>query len=505
MSQMVKDNKNLFQEALKLHQTGNFADAEILYNEILETQPENIDTIFFLGTLKLQQGELEEARLLLEKATTLKPDHATAYNNLGTVLKDQDKPDDAVKSYKKSIALKPDYAMAHSNLGNLLKDLGRYDEALENCQCAISLQPDYADAHNNLASTLQKQGRHDEAIESYNMAIKYNPESIHTHINRSSALLLTENFKDGWPEYEWRLHTKNCNSGTFHQTQWDGSPLNGKTILVHAEQGFGDTIQFIRYLPMVKNQGGYVIFECQKNLIRLLKNCTGIDKIIEMTSKPNVNFDTHIHLLSLPGIFGTSMDSIPSDTPYITVDPEFAEQWRLKLANNNDFKIGIVWAGRPTFKDHYRSCSLDDFAPLAEIPGITFYSLQKGPASEEILNPPKDMKIINLDKELTDFSDTAAAMINLDLIISTDTAVVHLAGAIGKPIWSLLHTSSDWRWFLNREESPWYPHPNGLAGLAGMRLFRQSKFNDWNGVFEQVKRILKKEIVDCEQKSALQI
>ena len=510
MSQIVKDNKNLFQKALKLHQSGNLADAEILYNEILETQPENIDTIFFLGTLKLQQGELETARMLLEKVITLKPDHSTAYNNLGTVLKKQGKTDEAVKRYNESITLKPDYAMAHCNLGNLLKDLGIFDEAEACCRRAISLQPDYADAHNNLASTLQKLGKHDEAIVSYSMAIKYNPESIHAHINRSSALLLTENFEDGWPEYEWRLHTKNCNSGTLHQPQWDGSPLNGKTILVHAEQGFGDTIQFIRYLPMIQEQGGYVIFECQKNLIHLLKNCAGIDKIIEMTSKPNVNFDTHIHLLSLPGIFDTNMDSIPSDTPYITVNPELAEQWRIKFANNYDFKIGIAWAGRPTFKDHCRSCSLDDFAPLAEIPGITFYSLQKGPASEEVFNLPNDMKIISLDKELSDFSDTAAVMNNLDLIISTDTAIVHLAGAIGKPVWNLLHTSSDWRWFLNREDSPWYPRPcpndavgqaNGQAGRAGMRLFRQSRFNDWKGLIDQVRKALIQEIANYEEKN----
>ncbi len=181
------------------------------------------------------------------------------------------------------------------------------------------------------------------------------------------------------------------------------------------------------------------------------------------------------------------MDSIPSDTSYITVDSVAAEQWRLKLANNDNFKIGIVWAGRPTYKDHYRSCSLDDFSPLAEIPGITFYSLQRGPASEEVFNPPKDMKIISLDKELIDFSDTAAVMNNLDLIISTDTAVVHLAGAVGIPIWTLLHTSSDWRWFLNRDNSPWYPE---------MRLFRQTKLNNWTDLFKQVKETLLQKIDD---------
>ncbi len=513
MNQMVKDNKSMFQEALSLHQTGNFADAETLYNEILETQQEDIDTIFFLGTLKLQQGNLEAARVLLEKVTTLKPDHATAYNNLGTVLKELSQPEEAVKSYNKSITLKPDYAMAHCNSGNLLKELGRFDEAEASCRCAISLQPNYADAHNNLGSTLQKQGKLDEAIISYNRAIELNPDSISARINKSVALLLTENFKEGWPEYEWRLHTKNCIPRTLKQPKWDGSTLNGKSILVHVEQGFGDTIQFVRYLPIVQDQGGYVIFECQKNLIRLLKNCAGIDKIINITSKPNANFDTHIPLLSLPGIFGTSIDSIPSDIPYITVEPRLVEHWQKKISSNSDFKIGITWAGRPTYKDHFRSCSLTDFAPLTAIHGITFYSLQKGPASREVLNPPEGMKIINLENDLNDFADTAAVMKNLDLVISTDTAVVHLAGAIGKPIWTLLHSSPDWRWFLNRDDSPWYPSPrqndvtrpddlvgreqaNGLAERSGMRLFRQTNHNDWTETFEKVKQTLLKFMED---------
>ncbi|MCP4268491.1 MAG: tetratricopeptide repeat protein [Candidatus Brocadiaceae bacterium] len=485
---MVKDNTSMFQEAHKYHQDENLADAETLYNEILETQPENIDTIFFLGTLKLQQGNLEEARTLLEKVTKLKPDHATAYNNLGTVLKEQGKPEEAVKCYNKSIILKPDYAMAHCNSGNLLKELGRFEEAEASCRRAISLQPDYADAHNNLGSTLQKRGKFDEAIISYNRSIKLSPDSISARINKSVALLLTENFEEGWPEYEWRLHTKNCIPRAFKQPRWDGSTLNGKSILVHVEQGFGDTIQFVRYLPMVQAKSGHVIFECQKELVSLLKNCNGIDRIVEISSNPDVNFDTHIPLLSLPGIFGTNIDSIPSGIPYITVDPTLEEHWRKKISGNNNFKIGITWAGRPTYKDRFRSCSLADFAPLAAIHGITFYSLQKGPASREVLNPPERMKIINLDNELKDFADTAAVMQNLDLVISTDTAVVHLAGALGKPIWTLLHSAPDWRWFLNREESPWYP---------GMRLFKQAKHNDWTEVFEQVERRLLNIKVSC--------
>jgi hypothetical protein len=307
------------------------------------------------------------------------------------------------------------------------------------------------------------------------------------------VLLLTENFEQGWPEYEWRLRTKNRLFPTLHQPVWDGTPLNGRSILVHAEQGLGDAIQFVRYLPMVRARGGHVIFKCQPDLFRLLRNCKGFDEIIEQipASESAVQFDVHIFLLSLPGIFNTTLDTIPSEASYITANPNLVTQWQMRLGHNEDFKIGIVWAGSPKHKgDRKRSCSLADFAPLANIPGLVFYSLQKGPASTEACNPPENMKLINLENELNDFTDTAAVIANLDLVISVDTAVVHLAGAIGKTVWTLLPFAPDWRWLQNRDDSPWYPRPNGLAGRAGMRLFRQTRPDDWAGVFEQVKKAL---------------
>ncbi|MBT6046551.1 MAG: tetratricopeptide repeat protein [Candidatus Scalindua sp.] len=479
---------NLFQQAFKYHQAGDLTNAAALYLKTLKQHPDHVEATFLIGTLYLQTEDLGAAGIFLRKAISLKSDHAPAYNNLGTVLKGQGALKEAVGNYKRSLIYKPDYAMAHSNLGNALKEQGRFDEAEVSCRQAILLKPDYADAYNNLGSVLQKQNRHEEAIVYYSNAIKLKPDDVGVHINRSLALLLTENFKEGWPEYEWRLHTKNCATRTFKQPRWDGSPLNGKSILVHVEQGFGDSIQFVRYLPMVQALGGYVVFECPKNLLRLLENCAGIDKIIEKESKSKVIFDTHIHLLSLPGIFDTSLDNMPADIPYIEIDPEPVKHWRTKLCHSNDFKIGIVWKGRPTYKDQYRSCSLADFAPLAEIPGLKIYSLQKGPASNETLNPPEGMNITCLDEYLNDFADTSAVIENLDLVISTDTAVVHLAGAMGKPVWTLLHSAPDWRWFLKREYSPWYP---------GMRLFRQSKLNDWTGVFEEVKSALLQEISAC--------
>ena len=481
---MTANIKDSFQIALKHHQTGNLTAASKMYQEILLGQPEHLHAIFLLGTLNLQQGNPDLAIVFLEKALTLKPDYAIAHSNLGSALREQGKLDEAVASCHLATVLEPNYPDAHNNLGIALKEQGKLDEAVASYNRAIALKPDYAIAYSNLGSALQEQGKLDEAMASYRRAIEFKPNLGDAHMNLSTVLLLTENFEEGWREYEWRFRIKDSTSRTFQQTRWDGLPLNGRSILVHAEQGFGDTIQYIRYLPAVQSLGGYVIFECQKPLYRLLKSCAGIDEIIERTStcEPLAQFDVHIPLLSLPGIFGTTLDNIPSEVPYISVDPKLVTQWRMRLNNNDDFKIGIVWAGSPKHKkDRKRSCSLADFAPLAEIPGVVFYSLQKGPASKEALNPPEGMNLINLENDLNDFTDTAAVIVNLDLVISVDTAVAHLAGAIGKPVWALLHFAPDWRWLLKRNDSPWYPT---------LRLFRQTKIDYWDRVFEKIKEAL---------------
>jgi len=366
----------------------------------------------------------------------------------------QNKFDAAIISYKKSIELKPDSAEAYNNLGTVLKASGNPEEAITHYEQAIELKPDYAQAHLNLAF----------------------------------ALLLTENFKRGLQEYEWRPRLKRLTSDTDLEPMWDGSPLNGKSILVYTEQGVGDSIQFVRYLPMIKAQGGNVIFECQKSLLRLLKNCTGIDKIVERTSDtvPDVQLDFHIPLLSLPGLFGTNPDSIPQNQSYIRPDPVLTSQWRTKFEHDNNLKIGIVWAGNPEhINDRNRSCTLNDFAHLTSIQGLTLYSLQQELTSSKTNNDPEDFNIVNLGNEFNDFADTASVIDNLDLVITVDTAVAHLAGAIGKPVWTLLPFVPDWRWMLNREDSPWYP---------SMRLFRQAQLNDWAGVFNQVKKALFQEI-----------
>ncbi|MGR3294282.1 MAG: tetratricopeptide repeat protein, partial [Candidatus Scalindua sp.] len=440
-----------------------------------------------LGIALKKQCKLEAAVKSYNRAIELKPDYAEAYNNLGTTLQSLDRLDEAITSYRKAITIKPHYAEAHYNFGNALKEQRKFDEALISYKRAVTIKPDYAEAHNNMGITLQERGEFTEATASYSRAIELKTDYADAHFNRSLMSLLKRDFKNGWQEYEWRLRTLDYKLRTFQQPMWDGSPLNGKTILVHTEQGLGDNIQFARYLPMVQAQGGRVIFECLENLVCLLKNCDGISEIIERAPIPSAQYDTHIPLLSLPGLFNSAPDSMPSAIPYITIDPALIEQWRMQFYHDNSFKVGIVWAGNYHNKrNHIRSCTLTDFAPLLEIPGTSFYSLQKGPASAELNNSPEGLKIINLDSKLNDFADTAAAISCLDMVISVDTAVAHLAGAIGKPVWTLLPFVPDWRWQLERDDSPWYP---------SMRLFRQTQLYDWNGIFYQVRKSLSKLMV----------
>ncbi len=454
----------------------------VSFEKAIELKPDDPEFHSNLGSALKEIGRFDESSECCRRAILLNPNYAEAYNNLGTVLQEEGKFDESIANYKQAIKLKPDHAKAYCNLGTALQELNNTREAVLYCRRAITLDPDRAELHNNLGAILHKQEKIDDAMSCYDRAIELKTDYPEAHLNKSFALLLTGNYKEGWIENEWRLRTKAHRLRDFNKPKWDGSPLNGKTILVHAEQGFGDTIQFIRYLPMIQAQGGHVVFECHKSLKRLLRNFTGTDKIIERTPNPKIIFDTHIPALSLPGLFGTTLDSIPSDTPYISADSGLSQLYNLMFGNDYNFKIGIVWAGNSKRKnDHIRSCTPADFKPLLDIHGTTFYSLQKGPPSAEVDNTLNEMKIINLNNQLKDFADTAAVIDNLDLIISVDTAVVHLAGALGKPVWNLLYFAPDWRWLLNREDSPWYPE---------MRLFRQTKYNDWTDLFKQVKSAL---------------
>jgi hypothetical protein len=327
----------------------------------------------------------------------------------------------------------------------------------------------------------KKVGKFDEALATVEHALSLNPNDLLSRWNRAVLWLLRGEFEKGWPEHELRWVQPGFGQRTFTQPLWDGSDLHGKTILLYAEQGFGDTLQFIRYVPLVKARGGTVIFQCHRQLLRLFEKVPGIDRF-EVSGAPLSAFDVHAALMSLPGIFHTRLDSVPATVPYIHADAELVEHWRGKLEPLGGFKIGIAWQGNPSYReDRERSIPLERFASLAQLDGVQLISLQKGHGSEQLPAFAKRFRIHDLGKELDEtsgaFMDTAAVIKNLDLLISSDTAIPHLAGALGAPVWLALPRVPDWRWLLEREDCPWYPT---------MRLFRQRQRGDWAEVFERI-------------------
>jgi len=468
-----------------LEAKGQIDEAITCYQKALEFDTNFAEAYNNLGHCFYDRGQLDDAITCYQKALRLNPKYPEAYNNLGYALHDKGQLDEAITCYQKALELDPNFAEAYTNMGLVFQDKGQLDEAISCYQKALQIDPDFAEAYNNLGHCFYlQQGHVDEAMTYFQKALQVNPNSAEAHWNMSLALLLQGNFKQGWKEYEWRWKLKRFRQRNFSQPLWEGSDIAGRTILLHAEQGLGDTIQFIRYAPMVAQHGAKVIVECQRELMSLLKYTDGVQEVIAY-GDPLPDFDVHCPLLSLPLVFGTTLDSIPAKIPYITVDPASGKKWKDKvLHDDSKLKIGLAWAGSAKEeKLRHRSCPLDMFYPLARLDNTTFYSLQKGDASKQVKNPPEGMKLIDYTEEINDFSDTAAFIENLDLIISVDTAVAHLAGALGRPIWTLLPFAVDSRWLLNREDSPWYPT---------MRLFRQSSPGDWETIIASLLNNLQK-------------
>ena len=461
-----------------LKEQGNLDEAVASYQQALHLQPDYAEAHNNLGAVLKEQDKLDEAAVSFQQALWINPDYAEAHYNLGNTLKEQGKLDEAVVCYRQALQLQPDYAEAHNNLGVVLKAQERLEEAVASFQQALEANPNYAEAYNNLGIARKAQGKLDEAMGYFQQALQIRPHYAEGHFNFSLTRLLMGDCKQGWPEYEWRWKCE-LSPRQFSQPMWDGgSPLAGRTILLHAEQGLGDTIQFIRYAPLVKAPDNIVIVECHESLIRLLDNCPGIDRLVAQGC-PLPHFDLHTPLMSLPRIFQTDWDSIPADIPYLqspeTDRPEIAA---ILNAHGGKQRIGVVWAGNPSHQnDHNRSCSPSYFRPLAQLPDVALFSIQKGGCSAEMLNASTEIPATDLSRFLEDFADTASAVMALDLVITVDTAAAHLAGALGKPVWVLLPFAPDWRWLLEREDSPWYPT---------MRLFRQKSLGDWQETFERV-------------------
>lgn len=458
---------------------GRVQSAFDCYLEALRLEPESAGINHKIGLLLAREGRYEEAVTWYREAVRLRPDWVEALSNLGGVLELLGKSGEARVRLREALARDPRSAEAHTNLGYSFERAGELEEAEAGYRRAVAAVPGFALAHGNLGHVLRRLGRVEEALACCEEAIRLAPDAALAHRNRAILWLLQGRLREGWEEFEWRWKALEPGESArvWQQPLWDGAPLAGKTILLWAEQGLGDTIQFVRYAPLVKVRGGTVILECQPELVRLLENVPGVDRVIA-AGDPLPDFDTHLPLLSLPRVFGTELESIPEPAPLrprSATAPSRSRPGRLK--------VGLVWAGnRAHGNDANRSLSLAQLAPLAGVPGVEFLSLQKGPPAAEILAPPQGLEIADLSEQLNDFADTARAIEGLDLVISADTAVAHLAGAMGKPVWVLLPFAPDWRWLLGREDSPWYPT---------MRLFRHPRRGDWTSTVESAAAALK--------------
>ena len=426
-----------------------------------------------------REGRLDEAAALYRALSgTGNPFAVEARINLGAILDQGERHEEALLQYRDALSLRAGDPIALNNRGNTLMKLGRFPEAADSFRQALDRAPDCLEASIGLGTALQREGDAAGAIACFRDTLRREPACAEAHWNLALALLLAGEFREGWQEYQWRWRRDSFTSPPrgFSQPCWDGSPLAGRRILVHGEQGLGDTIQFLRYLPLVAAAGGSVLAECQSaSLLPLVQRVPGVGAVFTM-GEPLPPFDLQVPLLSLPYLFGTTLENIPPQLPYLSAPPERIAAWRTRLAGSDGFKVGIVWGGKPV-PDPFRSCTLEALARLGGIPGVILYSLQLGEAAAQAAAPPAGLELVDLTGEISDFGDTAALVSLLDLVISVDTSVAHLAGALGKPVWVLLPFCPDWRWLLDRDDSPWYPTA---------RLFRQPGIGDWDSVIGQV-------------------
>jgi tetratricopeptide (TPR) repeat protein len=503
--------------------SARFADAESCYRHALELDPELVQTRFNLAIALMKQDRLTEADEAYRAVIARNPRHHGAWLNLGNVLADLNRREDAVDAYHQALASPQgaDAANASMTLVNLaacLCDLGRFDEAVDACERAIALTPDHAPAHTNLGAALDAQGefeaavaahrravaadpayakaranlavalrtvgRLDEAFAASRQAAALAPTEPEVRFNHAHALLMNGQLARGFDELRWGKMCKPWAGGypAFTQPEWNGQPFPDRTLLLFAEAGLGDTLQFARYLPMAAARGGAVVAQVQPTLVPLLGSMEGVTVIPHGETPPP--FDLQLPLMRLAHVFGTTLDSIPAEVPYLRADPAKVAAWGRTLGIGPSLKVGVVWAGNPRHKgDRHRSLPAEAVLPRLVMPGVQLYSLQKEPRPTDmpVLSALRS-DIIDLSSMLDDFSDTAAAVAALDLIIAVDTSVAHLAGAMGQPVWLLLPHALDWRWLRDREDSPWYP---------SMRLFRQGRPQAWEGVLTRVAAALR--------------
>ena len=466
---------------------GRSAEAERAYRRAIRVDPMATEGHNGLANVLQERDALDEAVAAYRRGLAIDPAHAAACNNMGIALRGLGRTDEAMACHRHAVALDPYFAAGHTSLGLALQEQGRLEEAARAHARAVAVDPGFAGGYANHGNARLNQNRLDEAVAGFRRAVAIDPAGPDARRNLGMALLVAGRFEEGWREYEWRLHCKDAPThAAMPKPRWNGEPLEGRRILLHGEQGLGDALQFCRYVPLVAARGGRVLLGLPAPLKRVMSGLPGVERFVS-GQLPTDAFDLHLPMLSLGEVFGTQMDTIPHRVPYLTAEPELAARWgeRLQEAakDGGGLKVGIVWAGSPTHgNDRNRSIGLAPFARLAAIPGVSLVSIQKGPTEGQAANPPGGFPLLNLSPDIKDFADTAAIMAGLDLVVCVDTSVAHLAGALGVPVWVLVPFAPDWRWMLDREDSPWYPT---------MRLFRQDRPGSWDDAIDRLEHALR--------------
>ena len=466
------DAGSLIREALAHQAAGRFDQAERFLYRALALVPASPEIQLYLGALFRAQGRYEAALQSCLEAVRLAPGLAAARNNLGNAYRDLGDLEGALAQFREAVALDGQLPEAHFNLAVTVQKRGGADEAVESYRQALRLKPDFSAAQLNLGFLLEERADVEGAISAYRAAIASEPGLVEAHVNLGMQLLLAGRFAEGWDEYEWRLRYPEYSGADVAALapRWDGGEVAGRTILLDAEQGFGDALQFLRYAPLVEARGARVLVRCAPELAPLVAAVPGVSGVVRRGAALPA-FDLSCPLPSLPRLFGTTLANVPAEAPYVFADAGKLRRWQARFTDaGSDAKVGLAWASQSQHRTAgEKSIPTALLAPLAGMAGVRFYSLQKGAAARQEL--PPGLRMTDLDAELADFSDTAAAIAALDLVISVDTAVAHLAGAMGKPTWTLLKFAPDWRWLLERDDCPWYP---------AMRLFRQQRPGDWS-------------------------
>lgn len=456
---------------------GRLRDASDSYEKVIALAPAYVPAFLCLGETLKEEGRFEPARTIFERVLAIDASCSDAWQGIAEICQSLDEFDRALEAYGRALELEPGRVAAINMLGTVHQALGRLKEAESCYRRALEIDPDRRSVWNNLGTVLQAQERTEEAMEVFRYLVMQDANNAEAHWNLSLALLSMGRYPEGWREYEWRFQKVNpVPRRDYPQPLWDGSPLNGRTVLLHSEQGFGDTLQFARYAPLVAQTGGRVVLECQvPSLKRLLLSLEGaVEVVVAGTALPY--FDCHLPLLSLPGIFSTTLETLPAHIPYLAAPPAAVEEWKGRMGTSPAFRVGLIWFGRQSqVLNRKRSCPLAFFAPLAAIPNVELFSLQVGEGSEQLHDI--SFTVVDFTECIKDFADTAACMANLDLVITIDSAGAHLAGAIGVRTWTLLPYGADWRWLQKRLDSPWYPT---------MRLFRQESRGGWLAVIDSV-------------------